>query len=185
MVANDRTADIVRPATIFEGSSSHALLDLQTDQVSALEDDPSLIAQARRKIELQKSKGFDFALIYMTADEKDASIEHDAFAELRDEGYGVYPGTTPDYSLFERGIAACEFTKIVWPRPALPDWALPASPKPKGKRKAAKQPRSPKPKQADVVAADTTVDIVNATSDVVAMTTKSTKKSKKRRDSSP
>ena len=89
MVANDRTADIVRPATIFEGSSSHALLDLQTDQVSALEDDPSLIAQARRKIELQKSKGFDFALIYMTADEKDASIEHDAFAELRDEGYGV------------------------------------------------------------------------------------------------
>lgn len=186
MVDNDRSADIVRPATIIEGSSSHALLDLQTETFYDLADnDSSFIAQARRKIALQKSKGYSFALIYMTADEKDACIETDAFAELRDEGYSVYPGTTPDFSLFERGIAECEFVKIVWPHPDLPAWALPGKTGSAKKQGAAKKPRKTTSKKTAMVAGDGTPKAADDRNDDAPMSARATKKGKKRRDSSP
>jgi len=192
MVDNDRSADIVRPATIIEGSSSHALLDFQTDQETALDDnDSSFLAQARRKIEVQKSRGYSFALIYMTADEKDAAVENDAFADLREEGYSVYPGVTPDYTLFERGVAACEFIKIVWPQTSLPDWALPAKTSSTKKERAAKKPRKTKSKKARKATgngtpnavADTTDDAVMT--DAAPMSAQPKKKGKARRKRSP
>lgn len=83
----------------------------------------SQIDVARLKIALARSLGYAHVLLYMTADEKDAALDQDEFSALKDEGYRIHPGTTPDFTLFERGDPACEVILITWDRRPLPSWA--------------------------------------------------------------
>ena len=94
----------------------------------------SLIDVARQKIELARSLGYGHILIYMTAAEKDAALDQDAFAALKDEGYRVFPGSTPDFTMFDRGDPACEVVLIKWDRPPLPAWATATKSTPSARR---------------------------------------------------